>query len=281
LEQFEKLLDDGLTTPSIGIWGIEKYRLISCYASMFSKTMANKWDCIVYLDLFSGSGRARIKENNIIINSSPLLVLGQENKFSKYIFNDENPDNCEALYKRIKREFPGLDVNIFCEDANLGIEKILCAIPQAHKNFKVLSFCFIDIFKMDNLKFSTLSSLSNRFMDFLVLIPSDMDANRNERNYLNSENKIIDEFLGNTIWRKTWISSGDDPRSFGQFIVDELGKSMGNLGFNVPKIEKTVGIKNSKNRVIYRLALYSKNKLADKFWSQCVKYTNPQTDFGF
>lgn len=281
MEQFDNLPDDGLTTPTIGIWGLEKYRLISCYASMFSKTMSNKWDCIVYLDLFSGSGRARIKENNKIINSSTLLVLDQVNKFTKYIFNDGNSDNCQALDMRIKKEFSEYDVKIFCEDANLGIEKIVSEIPKAHKSFKVLSFCLIDIFKMDNLKFSTLSSLSKRYMDFLVLIPSDMDANRNEKNYLNPANRTIDEFLGNSDWRDAWARSGNDPRSFGQFIVDEFGKSMGELGFNIPKLEKTVGIKNSKNRVIYRLALYSKSKLADKFWDQCVKYTNPQTGFDF
>ncbi|MCU7936968.1 MAG: three-Cys-motif partner protein TcmP [Candidatus Thiodiazotropha sp. (ex Dulcina madagascariensis)] len=281
MEQFDDFPDDGLATPEVGIWGIEKYRLISCYAAMFSKTMANKWDCIVYLDLFSGAGRARIKENNKIINSSSLIVLGHENKFSKYIFNDGNSDNCTALEQRIKNEFPDSEAHIFCEDANRGIEKILSAIPRAHRGFKVLSFCLVDIFKMDNLKFSTLSVLSKRYMDFLVLIPSDMDANRNERNYLNPENTTIDEFLGNSDWREKWASDSNDPRSFGQFIVDELGKSMGGLGFNVPKLDKTVGIKNSKNRVIYRLALYSKSKLAEKFWNECVKYTNPQTGFDF
>ena len=75
MEQFDDFPDDGLTTPEIGIWGIEKYRLISCYAAMFSKTMANKWDCIVYLDLFAGAGRARIKENNKIFLNFLELIL--------------------------------------------------------------------------------------------------------------------------------------------------------------------------------------------------------------
>jgi len=281
MEPFNSVFDDGLTTPEIGFWGVEKYRLISCYASMFAKSMSGRWDCIIYLDLFSGSGRARIKENGKIINSSSLLVLGQENKFSKYIFNDENADNCTALKQRIEKEYPDYDVNIFCEDANIGIDKIVAAIPAAKDGFKVLSFCLIDIFKMGNLKFSTLSKLSKRYMDFLVLIPSDMDANRNEKKYLNPLNRTIDEFLGDENWRNKWASSGNDPRSFGQFIVDEFGNSMGKLGFNIPHLERTVGIKNSKNRVIYRLALYSKSKLAEKFWNECVKYTNPQIRLEF
>ncbi|MEW7974774.1 MAG: three-Cys-motif partner protein TcmP [Candidatus Thiodiazotropha endolucinida] len=281
MEQFENLSDDGLITPEIGIWGEEKYRLISCYASMFSLTMSNKWDCIVYLDLFSGAGRARIKENNKILNSSSLLVLGQEHKFTKYIFNDDNAENANALRARISSSYPQVDVKVFCEDANLQIKKILTSLPRAHKGYKILTFCLIDIFKMGNLKFSTIASLSKYFMDFLVLIPSDMDANRNERNYLQLENTTIDDFLGNTKWRDIWASSGNDPMSFGQFIVDEFGKSMGTLGFHVPSLEQTAGIKNSKNRVMYRLALYSKSKIAGKFWRECMKYTNPQTEFDF
>ena len=210
-----------------------------------------------------------------------MIVLGHENKFSSYIFNDGSPDNCDALEKRIHAIFPNSEAHVFCEDANRSIEKIQSKIPRAHKGFRVLAFCLVDIFKMDNLKFSTLSALSKRYMDFLVLIPSDMDANRNERNYLNPDNTTVDEFLGNSNWRERWMSGEIDPRSFGQFIVDEFGRSMGELGFIVPKLDKTVGIKNSKNRVIYRLALYSKSKLAEKFWNECVKYTNPQTGFEF
>ena len=108
-----------------------------------------------------------------------------------------------------------------------------------------------------------------------------MDANRNERNYLNPENKTVDEFVGNTIWRETWATNKCDPLTFGQFIVQEFGEAMGQLGFEVPKLETTVGIKNSKNRVIYRLALYSRSKLAEKFWKDSVKYTNPQKGFDF
>ena len=281
MSHFENLTDDGLTTPEVGGWGLEKYRLISHYASIFVKSMTGKWDCLVYLDLYSGAGRARIKENGAIIQSSPLLVLGQEDGFDQYIFNDASRENCEALGVRIGKEFPTSKVNVFCEDASAGIEIILGAMPKAHKGFRVLSFCFLDPFKMDNLKFSTLERLSKLFMDFLVLIPSGMDAERNEQNYLNLDNKTVDRFLGNPSWRDAWYSRENPHMNFGQFIVKEFGESMGRLGFIVPKLEDTVGIKNSKNRVIYRLALYSKHKLGEKFWKECAKYTNPQTDFGF
>lgn len=280
-ENLENLPDDGLTTPEVGMWAIEKYRHVTLYASMFAKSMSKKWDCLVYLDLYSGAGKAKIKGKNRIIKASPLLVLDQEHKFDQYIFNDSKPANCKALDERRKSiNFDG-KVTIFCEDVNVGIDKILTAMPRAHKDFKVLTFCFLDPFKLDNLKFTTLKKLSVKYMDFLVLIPSDMDGNRNLKYYLPKDSTIVEEFIGNPDWREAWKTRKDGQITFGQFIVEEFCQSMGRLDFIVPDLKKTVGIKNSKNRVLYRLALFSKSKLAEKFWRESMKYSNPQTDFGF
>lgn len=279
MENFTYLEDDGLYTPEIGLWGVEKYKLVSHYASMFARSMRGKWDCIVYLDLYSGAGRSRLRENRKIINAPPMLLLEQDCKFSKYIFNDSLQENCLALQARIEKLYPDVDVAVFCEDTNQGIGKITSSMPRPHRGFRMLSFCFLDPFKMDNLKFSTVKFLSQRYMDFLVLIPSDMDANRNEDNYLRSENKTVEEFLGNPDWRGQWEAKRDSRTTFGQFIVEEFGQSMGKLGYRVPPIEKTAAIKNSKNRVIYRLALYSKSALGEKFWTETQKYTNPQIGF--
>lgn len=281
MEDLKILDDDGLLTPEVGSWGEEKYRLLSCYASMFTGSMINKWDCLVYLDLFAGAGRARIKGSNKVVNSSALIALANTPTFTKYVFCDEDLDNVKALEERIAREYPQVDASILNADANLQTEQLLRSIPRAHKGNSVLTLCLVDIFKMDNLKFSTIRALSKMYMDFLVLIPSDMDANRNEKNYLNPNNTTVDEFLGNKGWRNRWKSSDKDPRSFGQFIVHEFGNSMSEIGFTAPKLEHTVGIRNSKNRFIYRLALYSKSKIAEKFWEECMKYTNPQTGFDF
>jgi len=38
---------------------------------------------------------------------------------------------------------------------------------------------------------------------------------------------------------------------------------------------------DDKNLRLYRLALYSKNKLGPKFWKETTKYSDPQTGFEF
>jgi len=53
--------DDGLVLPEIGPWAIQKYSLVYEYNCLFSTGMKNKWETRVYIDLFSGAGKAQIK----------------------------------------------------------------------------------------------------------------------------------------------------------------------------------------------------------------------------
>ena len=166
--------------------------------------MRNKWDCLVYIDLFSGTGRSRIRGTVRIVNSSPLAVLGLSHKFDRYIFCEKYRRKCEALKKRIKRDFPELDVHVIYGDANEKVAEILEMMPSYRKDYRILAFCFADPYALNNLKFDTLRGLSTRYMDFLVLIPSGMDAHRFESIYVKPDNFTIDEFLGTNEWRSVW-----------------------------------------------------------------------------
>lgn len=64
--------DDGLYTPKIGDWAEKKYRLLWHYANLFATSMKKKWDQRVFIDLFSGSGHARIRGTNRIVQTSSL-----------------------------------------------------------------------------------------------------------------------------------------------------------------------------------------------------------------
>jgi hypothetical protein len=71
VEALKHLDNDGLPTLEIGTWGEEKYRHVQLYASLFVKSMRTKWDALVYLDLFAGSGRSQIRGTRRIVNASP------------------------------------------------------------------------------------------------------------------------------------------------------------------------------------------------------------------
>ena len=105
IEPLKSLDDDGLPTPDIGAWGEEKYRHVQLYASLFIKSMRAKWDALVYLDLFAGSGRSRIRETRRIVSASPLLILGMPEAFDKYVFCEEDKKCAEVLEIRCRRVY--------------------------------------------------------------------------------------------------------------------------------------------------------------------------------
>ena len=119
-------------------------------------------------------------------------------------------------------------------------------------------------------------------MDFLVLIPSSMDANRNEQNYLKPRSKTLENFLGNPDWRRRWGRERASGKSFEHFVVEEFGRSMQTLGYIDPGLKEAIMIRSDeKNLPLYRLTLYSKHQLGSKFWKETKKYSDPQTGFEF
>ena len=266
--------------PEIGSWGEEKYSLVRNYAQIFATSMKVKWNCRVYIDLFAGAGRAKIKDTGKIVDGSPLIALSIENPFDRYIFCEQNPDKIDALTKRVKKHYPGMDTHFVHGDANDSVDEILSLIPHYSPTFKVLAFCFVDPFKIDNLKFETLRRLSARYMDFLVLIPTGMDAQRNAAiYYLNPDSRNVADFIGRDNWREDWRQAEVKCEKFGFFFIKQFCTSMDAIGYKYSTADKSVDIRlPGKNFSLYRLALFSKHQLAHKFWDDVKKYSKPQLD---
>lgn len=274
------LNDDGLKVAEVGSWSEEKYRLVEAYSSLFCRSMRRKWGSLVYLDIFAGPGYARFQGTSRIVAASPLIALGLDDKFSSYIFSEADPTSAQALQTRCARDFTSEHVRVIPGDANALADQIVRAMPMPSKANTVLGFCFVDPYKMGNLQFSTIEKLAARFMDFLVLIPSGMDAHRNEQRYVSTSNTTVDDFVGDSRWRTRWEAEKAAGKQFEKFIVEEFGRSMTRLGYADPGLEKAAIIRSdTKNLLLYRLVLYSKNKLGGKFWDEAMKYTNPQTGF--
>lgn len=260
---------DGLVTPPIGAWAEEKYQLVLCYASIVAKSMAKKaWKGLVYVDLFAGAGRAQIRNTQQIIDASPLLVLGIPNGFTKYIFCELNAENADALRKRAAAIGGSKDVVVIEGNTNANVDTILSHIPEG-----TLTFCFVDPFAIGPLQFATIRRLANaRRIDFLVLLATGMDVNRNESRYIREDDQTVSGALGHDDWRARWPQSRI---GFGDFVADEFGRSMAALGYHYNGLADTEEIDNGKNAPIYRLAFFSKHPLGDDFWKKCRRSADP------
>jgi three-Cys-motif partner protein len=153
-------------------------------------------DCLVYIDLFAGSGRSRIKGTSRIVAGSPLIALDVYPPFDHYILCEKNKEKLQALETRVRRDYSRSKVAFQAGDANEFISQILDTIPKHRQGFRVLSFCFVDPYNLGDLSFDTIDRLSDRFIDFLVLIATDMDASRNISKYEMPANSTVERFPG-------------------------------------------------------------------------------------
>jgi three-Cys-motif partner protein len=204
-----------------------------------------------------------------------------QHPFDKYIFCETNPKALDALRARVERAAPSAKVSYIEGDCNQNVGDILSEIPAHSARHRVLSLCFVDPYDI-GIKFETISRLSNRFVDFLILLAIYMDANRNYENYMREEAVKIGEFLGSRTWREEWKTNQQNRIPFPQFLAEEFSRSMETLKYQPQPFYKMKPVSIPEMNVrLYRLALFSRSSRAYKFWDQVLKYSTPQTAFEF
>lgn len=269
--------DDGLIIPEVGAWADKKYKLLGGYCQIFTTGMKNIWDNLVYIDLFAGSGYARIKDTNKIRMTSALIAMSVSHKFNKYIFCEKEEENLNALQQRVKKHFPELygKVQFIKGDSNENINMIIDAIPKHSKDDKVLRFCFVDPFSL-NLKFKTIKQLSQvGKIDFLILLALYMDANRNLTYYINTKNKKVEEFIDDPNWRVPFVNGIIPTNDFIKFLAEKYDENMKRIDYKEPTKKHKVKIEGL-NVPLYYLAFYSKHERGNDFYKKVDDYLSNQ-----
>lgn len=270
---------DGLLTPVVGEWGEEKYRLIRSYAEMFARATRKTWHVRVYIDLFAGPGRARLEDSGRIVPGSPLLALEATPPFDDCIFCELDATRLDALKRRVRVAYPDRDVTYVLGDANAGVDRVLAAIPAANRSRKVLGFCVLDPFGMSSLHFSTVKALSVRYMDFLVLVPSGMDAGRFWEKYESPKDTTVADFLGLPDWRARWTDPQARRDGLGHFVLERFAEQMETLRYGRGPTKLVRATDN--RRPLYHLAFFSRHALGLRLARGAVEYAQEQRSFAF
>ena len=143
----------------------------------------------------------------------------------------------------------------------------------------MLSLCFVDPFDF-GIKFDVIRKLSDFRVDFLVLLATDMDANRAYEHYVKGNSPKLDEALGNVQWRERWEKEVRR-EGFPAFLAKEFAGSMESLHYLPVPLHRMMKVRTDGNVPLYYLALFSRNELAYKFWDQGRKYSTDQSSFRF
>ena len=270
--------NDGLEINPARIWSERKYKLLGGYCDIFTSAMRKKWDKLIYIDLFSGSGYAHIQETDQILKASPLIALSIPISFDVYIFAEEDPKYINALKARVSRDYAQLEVHFFEGNCNDNVELIKDAIPKHSLNQRVLAFCFADPYEM-NLHFKTIDKLTNdKLIDILILQAYYMDANRNFNNYLNENNTKIANYLNDHEWREEFNARNLTEEDFIFFLADKYKENMRNNNYKDPLRDRIVY--PQKNVPLYYLEFYSKHVLGTDFYKKVQYYANDQLSMG-
>lgn len=273
----QRLLDDGLLMDEVGAWCEDKYKLVGLYIHLFATGMKAKWGKRVYIDLYSGAGISRIRGKSRLVMGSPLIALNARDPFDLYIFCEVNHDKLNALKQRAQEIGRGRNIKYVAGDCNSVVDTICSLIPRASPDDKVLSLCFVDPYDI-RIKFSTVRKLSARFIDFLVLLAY-MDPNRAHLQYLQADNKKVDEFLGLPGWRKIWEreKKAHKDLKLPDFLARQYAKEMSRLQYKDQELYMMRKVRSDdKKTPLYRLALFSRSERAYDFWEKVLKYSTDQ-----
>ncbi len=260
---------DGLPSRCVGDWNEDKHHYLSRYADIFSKGMKNKWPNLVYIDLFAGPGRCRVRPNQTFSDGSPLLAL--QLGFTHYFFVDMSKHCVEALDARVTSYRPEKNISIRQGDANMEVEQVVEDVKALGP--RSLVFAFIDPPGIE-IHWETIRKLSEVVNDFLILVPTGMNLKR-QQPYQEEKPKDqkteFDIYFGTPDWRGKTVRQ----------LLNLYTERLRNLGYSF--VGDSQKIKYwQKNVSLYDLVFASKNPKGAEFWKKitAIQHSGQRTLFG-
>ena len=261
-----KLDSDGRIARCVGHWSEDKLFYMRRYASIFSTGMKNKWENRVYVDLFSGPGRSRVRPGGEFVDGSPLVAL--QLPFTHYFFCDLAADCTAALQARIsdRAEARGKSVEVFTGDSGTKVAEINAKIRALGSN--TLALAFVDPPALQA-SLPLLRSLSTGInMDLLINCPIGMNMKRQYKHQLanDAQDSDLDAYYGGPSWRSLpGVAQGTGVGA--AFLEHYKQKLRDELGYVYVGDTETVK-HHAKNTSLYVLILASRHRRGEEFWAK-------------
>lgn len=258
---------DGKPARCVGMWSEDKLYYLRGYATIFASGMKNRWHNRVYVDLFAGPGRCRLRPTGAFVDGSPLIALGQP--FTHYHFCDLSDLVCRSLDSRAA-PLAGEDraVKVWNEDCNKAADDINREVRALGK--ETLGFAFIDPPNTKSLKFDTVRRLTKgTSMDVLVNFPLGMDIKRQLPHRLaeGATSEDFDAYFDGPEWRTECDEAPGGGKKVGVRLLDLYKRKLQSLGYKYVGDERV--IKNRKrNAAYYILVFASRHERGEEFWGK-------------
>lgn len=255
--------DDGLPAEEVGDWIADKHDLLCDYVQISSATRKkylppNGKGGAVFIDLFCGPGRAKLKGSSAFIDGGCVAAWRKSvaggAPFSKVIIGDVDEERLRAASARLR----GLNAPVVALHGPAS-ETVRTAAGSAPEYG--LNFAYLDPYSLGALDFSILARLAElKRMDVLVHV-SQMDLQRNfDRNAL-AEGSALDVFAPG--WRDA-VDPMQGQRAARQAFFQYWRGLVSKLGIDT-NVDMRL-ITGPDNQPLYLLLLAARHELAHKFW---------------
>ena len=248
---------DGLLARKSGRWAKRKHYFLRNYCGITTKSMHTKWR-LVYLDVMAGPGLCKIKETGDEFPGSPFIAL--DYGFHEFIFIEEDPQLAEALKERVAKHPKASLVEVVPKNWVEVLQR-----GRLRFSDETLVVAFIDPTGISQVPMKAMLQLAkNRRIDLLVTIQHSLGITWNVPQYIRSTSgqTALDAFLESREWRQwKWKEESE----FARMAIDAFSHRIQEEGFI-----GTRHISIPSNQPLYRFTLFSRHRLAEKFWNEIL-----------
>lgn len=264
----------GYEPDKIGEWSERKIRIVTKYASAYSKILAAQPRLKhYYIDGFTGGGIAISKETGEQVETTATRILGIEPPFVGYHLVDFDPGKAHAMKLACARRQQAM---AYCDDANAILPKIFSKI--VYSNYQ-RALCFLDPYKIllswDVLK----AAAANQALEAFIHFPTG-DVQRNVLRRDQGMVSVAEADRMTQMWGdESWRTAGyyEQRNLFGsEQVKEEIGvviKAFSDRlkGAGFTHVSEALPMRNSSNVILYHLIFATHNKTAIRVATDILK----------
>ncbi|MGE7137437.1 three-Cys-motif partner protein TcmP [Luteibacter sp. NPDC031894] len=263
-ERYEVDPQDKLVRAIVGGWAEEKHKRLRHYVDISRGARRKFKGNSTYIDLYAGSGRARIRgTTDQVIDGSPLVAVAEAGRtvpFGEVYLAEYEPANLEACVARLGR-ITAPPISTYVGKAETTVHEVAARLSPTG-----LHLAFLDPFNIDAMPFGIIETLAAfEHMDLIIHV-SVMDLQRNVKRLM--ANGRLSAFAPG--WE-----TAVDPHARNSIVVVEIMRYwqalIGRLGLKVSHVERVAG---NRNQPLYWLVLAGRHPLADQFWAEVSNVTS-------
>lgn len=253
--------DDGDPVEEVGSWATTKHEYLRRYIDISrgvrQRFVGPRNAGATYIDLFSGPGRAKVRNGDFIDGSCVAawkMSCRGGAPFTEVIIADADADRLELAEKRLRKL--GAPVKVYFGKAADTAKTIASRL-----NPYGLHFAFIDPFNLGAFDFEVIKAFAGLQRIDMVVHVSKMDLQRNLGFNVKAQQDAFEVFAPG--WRNV-VNLSQPQSSIRRGVFDHWRNLVANAGV-APSADMKL-ITGSKGQHLYWLLLAAKHELAHKFW---------------